>query len=82
MNDELGSKEAIKRWDKYAELISTSYGENGDIHREIFLNPALFSLMGSVENKKVLDAGCGEGYLSRMLARQVPQSLALITRRT
>lgn len=36
MNDELGSKEAIKRWDKYAELISTSYGENGDIHREIF----------------------------------------------
>ncbi|KAA1191458.1 class I SAM-dependent methyltransferase [Paenibacillus sp. B2(2019)] len=69
MNDELGSKEAIKRWDKYAELISTSYGENGDIHREIFLNPALFSLMGSVENKKVLDAGCGEGYLSRMLAK-------------
>ncbi|MOA36187.1 Magnesium-protoporphyrin O-methyltransferase [compost metagenome] len=25
--------------------------------------------MGSVENKKVLDAGCGEGYLSRMIAK-------------
>lgn len=25
--------------------------------------------METVRNKKVLDAGCGEGYLSRMLAR-------------
>ncbi|OZQ67429.1 SAM-dependent methyltransferase [Paenibacillus sp. VTT E-133280] len=69
MKSELNSTDAIKRWDKYAELISSSYGETGDIHREVFLNPALIRLMGSVENKKVLDAGCGEGYLSRMIAK-------------
>lgn len=69
MKSELGTKEAIQRWDKYAELFASSYGENGDIHREIFLNPALLSLMNSVENMRVLDAGCGEGYLSRMLAK-------------
>jgi hypothetical protein len=45
MKSELSSTDAIKRWDKYAELISSSYGETGDIHREIFLNPALFSLL-------------------------------------
>lgn len=33
------------------------------------MNPALFNLMGSVNNKRVLDAGCGEGYLSRMIAK-------------
>ena len=69
MKSELGTKEAIKRWDKYAELFASSYGENGDIHREVFLNPTLLNLMGSVENKTVLDAGCGEGYLSRFLAK-------------
>ncbi len=40
--------------------------EQGDFHKEVFLNPTLFSLMGEVKNKKVLDAGCGEGYLSRL----------------
>jgi ubiquinone/menaquinone biosynthesis C-methylase UbiE len=69
MKSELGTKDAIKRWDKHAELVASSYGENGDLHREIFLNPALFSLIDSVEGKKVIDAGCGEGYLSRMLAK-------------
>lgn len=69
MKRELGTKEAIKRWDKYAEQIASTYGENGDIHREIFLNPALLSLVNSVDTMKVLDAGCGEGYLSRMLAK-------------
>lgn len=68
MMHEIGTEEAIKRWDKYAELFALSYGENGDIHREIFLNPALFRLIDGLESKNVLDAGCGEGYLSRMLA--------------
>lgn len=69
MKNELGSEEAIKRWDKYAEMITSSYGENGDLHREIFLNPAIFALVETVDHKKVLDAGCGEGYLSRIFAK-------------
>lgn len=51
MKNELGTEEAIKRWDKYAELITSSYGENGDLHREIFLNPAIFSLVGMVDQQ-------------------------------
>lgn len=63
------TEEAIKRWDRYAETYSSVHSEQGDLHKEIFLNPALLSLMGTVKNKKVLDAGCGEGYFSRMLAK-------------
>lgn len=34
------------------------------------LNPALFTLFGDVSGKTVLDAGSGEGYLSRLLAQK------------
>nr|WP_240486268.1 class I SAM-dependent methyltransferase [Bacillus haynesii] len=46
-----------------------SIPELGDIHKEVFLNPAIFSLIDMVKNQRVLDAGCGEGYFSRLLAK-------------
>ncbi|MGN9863454.1 class I SAM-dependent methyltransferase [Bacillus swezeyi] len=69
MKKTIGTEEAIKRWDRFADTYAANHTEQGDIHKEVFLNPALFSLMGNVKNKNVLDAGCGEGYLSRMLAK-------------
>jgi ubiquinone/menaquinone biosynthesis C-methylase UbiE len=64
-----GTKEAIKRWDMHAKRITSAYSDKGDIHREVFLNPTLLKLMDRVQDKRVLDAGCGEGYLSRILAK-------------
>ncbi|MFS0638226.1 class I SAM-dependent methyltransferase [Mesobacillus foraminis] len=64
-----GTEEAIKRWDSFADTYSKNHTEQGDLHKEVFLNPTLCSLMESVKNKKVLDAGCGEGYLSRILSK-------------
>ncbi|MEC0342396.1 MULTISPECIES: class I SAM-dependent methyltransferase [Bacillus] len=69
MKKNAGTEEAIKRWDRFADAYAANHTEQGDIHKEVFLNPAIFSLIDSVKNKKVLDAGCGEGYLSRMLAK-------------
>ena len=34
------------------------------------LNPALFHLLGDISGKHILDAGCGHGYLSRLLAQR------------
>lgn len=65
----IDTKEAVRRWDLFADAYSANHGEQGDIHKEVFLNPSLFSLMGSLGGKKVLDAGCGEGYLSRLIAK-------------
>jgi ubiquinone/menaquinone biosynthesis C-methylase UbiE len=64
----LNTEEAVKRWDAYADTYAKNHGKNGDPHKEVFLNPAFISLMGDINNKDILDAGCGEGYFSRMLA--------------
>jgi ubiquinone/menaquinone biosynthesis C-methylase UbiE len=69
MTQNIGTDEAIKRWDRFADSYAANHTEQGDIHKEVYLNPTLFSLMGAVKDKKILDAGCGEGYFSRILAK-------------
>lgn len=62
--------EAIRRWDMHARVLLADFDvEEGDPHRIVLLNPALLALLPPVEGKRVLDAGCGEGYLCRKLAR-------------
>ena len=44
---------------------------NKDLIRKYVTNPALFDRLARLEgNLKVLDSGCGEGYVSRELARR------------
>jgi SAM-dependent methyltransferase len=64
------SAEAARRWSLHARATMDRFGEEGDPHRIVLLNPALDELLPEVEGLHVLDAGCGEGYLSRKLARQ------------
>lgn len=46
------------------------FGDEGDLTRQYILNPTLFALLGNVRDTAILDAGCGQGYLARLLARQ------------
>lgn len=46
------------------------FGEEGDFARQHLLNPTLLALLGNVRGRKVLDAGCGNGYLARLLAKK------------
>ncbi|KKB75528.1 MULTISPECIES: class I SAM-dependent methyltransferase [Bacillus] len=69
MTNKVGTEEAIQRWNRFADAYAANHTELGDIHKEVFLNPAIFSLIETVKNKRVLDAGCGEGYFSRLLAK-------------
>lgn len=69
MKYSIGTDEAILRWDKYADAYAATHTEQGDLHKEVFLNPTLLSLMGEVKDKRILDAGCGEGYFGRILAK-------------
>lgn len=74
--DAFSNGEVIRAWSA-ADFDAEAYGDEGDFaHREL-LNPAIFELLGNPQGRRILDAGCGQGYLSRMLARRGAQVIGV-----
>jgi len=70
MTEEFTNADAIKAWSRAPREIAEQFGDEGDFTRKHLLNPVIFALLGDVIGKVILDAGCGQGYLSRLLARK------------
>jgi 2-polyprenyl-3-methyl-5-hydroxy-6-metoxy-1,4-benzoquinol methylase len=65
---------AIRQWNDAATTDALeATAEDGDFSKRHLANPALLRLLGDVDGKRVLDAGCGNGYFSRMLAARGAQ---------
>lgn len=62
-------KDIARYWDKNAEIWTCEVRKRKDIYREYFNNPAFLKFIGKIKGKKVLDAGCGEGYNTRIFAK-------------
>jgi 2-polyprenyl-3-methyl-5-hydroxy-6-metoxy-1,4-benzoquinol methylase len=62
--------DVIEAYSEYPQHLIEGFGEEGDLTRKYLLNPAIFALLGDVRDKSILDAGCGQGYLCRLLARK------------
>ena len=60
-------RRVIASWNRAADELS-QFGDEGDFARRYLLNPTIFALAGTISSRRILDAGCGGGYLSRMLA--------------
>lgn len=59
-----------KQWNKNAEAFTDLIAGQGTPHHRSILNPCIEELIGDIKGKTLLDAGCGEGYLSRYYARK------------
>ncbi|MFX1559613.1 MAG: class I SAM-dependent methyltransferase [Promethearchaeota archaeon] len=59
-----------EQWESNAEAFSNLIGGIGTPHHREILNPSVERLIGEVKGKKLLDAGCGEGYLARYYAKK------------
>jgi SAM-dependent methyltransferase len=59
-----------EQWESNAEAFSDLIGGRGTPHHRKILNPCVEKLLGDVQDKKLLDAGCGEGYLTRYYAKK------------
>lgn len=58
----------IDEWSKFSEDDLLKFGDAGDEARDTLIDPAILRLAGEVEDRTILDAGCGNGYLARKLA--------------
>lgn len=47
-----------------------AWDPEGDFTRIHMLNPVIFAALGDVRGQRILDAGCGQGYLCRLLAKK------------
>ncbi|MGY5852978.1 MAG: methyltransferase domain-containing protein [Candidatus Thorarchaeota archaeon] len=59
-----------EQWEANAQSFTTLISNQGTPHHREILNPCVEQLIGNVEGKKLLDAGCGEGYLSRYYSKK------------
>ena len=62
--------EVRRCWDDNAEVWARHVRAGYDTYRELYNNPAFFDFVGDLSGQSVLDAGCGEGFNTRLLARR------------
>jgi 2-polyprenyl-3-methyl-5-hydroxy-6-metoxy-1,4-benzoquinol methylase len=60
---------AIARWAVMPEELIRKHENDGDFAKRNLINPHLLAELGDLTGVSVLDAGAGDGYLSRILAR-------------
>ncbi|MFW9830953.1 MAG: class I SAM-dependent methyltransferase [Candidatus Thorarchaeota archaeon] len=58
------------QWEANAKAYAQLINDKGTPHHREILNPCIEQLLGEVQGKHLLDAGCGEGYLSRVFAKK------------
>ena len=68
--DDVSDRTISAQWDALADWWSSGYAEEGDTNRRYVIDPALFRILGEVKGLRAFDAGCGSGYLSRLLAKR------------
>lgn len=62
------AEEVIGAWDRNAEKAAAFSGRYGDRNKEVLLTPRVLDWLGEIHDLEVLDAGCGEGFLSRLMS--------------
>jgi ubiquinone/menaquinone biosynthesis C-methylase UbiE len=63
-------EQVVTCWDQNAPTWAELVRQGCDAYRELFNNLAMLPFIGEVCGRKVLDAGCGEGHNTRILARR------------
>lgn len=58
----------IQGWEAVSLEAMRALDPDGDFPKKHLINPTIFRLVGDLTGRRVLDAGAGQGYLSRLLA--------------
>jgi 2-polyprenyl-3-methyl-5-hydroxy-6-metoxy-1,4-benzoquinol methylase len=69
MGAQWSNEAAIRQWNSVPREVLDAMPDGGFAKRHL-INPVLLRMLGDIRGRRVLDAGCGHGYLSRMLAER------------
>ena len=64
-------------WERMAEWYDEKQGDTGDFWHRTLIDPTFLRVVGDVHGLRVLDLGCGNGYLSRRFAREGAKVVAV-----
>ncbi len=70
MASEFSDRDVALHWNQNAETWAANVRAGWDIYRDHYNNPAFLEFVGDLSAMEVLDAGCGEGYNTRIFARR------------
>ncbi|GAH27702.1 unnamed protein product, partial [marine sediment metagenome] len=70
MTEDEVNRRISEHWDREARLWAEVVRGQTDIYREGLALPAFLAVLGDVKGKRVLDIACGEGSVTRELARR------------
>ncbi|UCD19899.1 MAG: methyltransferase domain-containing protein [candidate division WOR-3 bacterium] len=73
----LTDAEVARYWNKNAASWTEQVRKGWDAYREYFNNPFFLKFIGNLKGKRVLDAGCGEGHNTRILAKRGAKVLGI-----
>lgn len=59
---------AIEQWETLPRELLEAMAYDGDLAKRHLINPPVLRMLGELSGRRVLDAGCGNGYFSRLLA--------------
>ncbi len=65
---DISNQSTIDEWSNFSDEDLINFGIDGDDARKNLLDQHILRLLGPVSDKQILDAGCGNGYMSRKLA--------------
>ena len=68
--DTYSAQDVRERWNENAENYAAKCAPHGDENKRVLLTPTILERLDSISGKTVLDAGCGEGYLCRLMAQR------------
>ena len=69
-HSDISEREVARYWDRNAPVWADHVRKGWDVYREHFNNPVMLEFIGDLAGKVVLDAGCGEGHNTRLLAKR------------
>ncbi len=69
---------SIYQNEEFARYWNDRAGDTGEVYKRFVLDPIMLKLVGPLQNKSIIELGCGNGYLGKTLVAQDPKRVIMM----